>query len=406
MSLSEHPDITFALLDAIAAHVALCEVAGPEGVRLVGANRALCGATGMTVPPRRLPLLMDWLPPSIAPILSEAVTKAAGCGRSARLEGVDDFPKGRLSWCAVVLPLAEPGSGSRQVAVTFIRMEPADAVIPDPGDRKALELAIETARREAVEARMEAEEAGRTKSQFLAHVGHELRTPLNAIMGFAEIMKGEYFGSLGADRYREYVEDILESGRHLLDLVDDIIALSRNESGRGDQDAGEVDLTRLTEDAVRLLRERAASKGVALVLRLEAIPPVRADARSLKQVAINLLTNAVKFTPRGGRVEVAVRREPDGGASMTVRDTGIGIPAGEVDRVLEAFTQASNAHQGDEAGSGLGLAIVRSILQKLGAAIDIDSAEGKGTSVVVRIPAERLLDGSWAPKPWEVVGDA
>jgi signal transduction histidine kinase len=412
MSSPERSYTTCALLDAIAAHVVLCEVPEAGGARLVGASRSLCGMTGLAAPARESLRIENWLPPPTGMVLGDAVVKAARCGNPAHLEGVGDFPKGRFSWRAAMLPLAgvEAGADGRLVAVTFTRIDPAegpaDAGTIEVVERKALEAALEAARREAVEARMQAEEASRTKSQFLAHVSHELRTPLNAIMGFAEIMRGEYFGPLGANQYREYVGDIVDSGRHLLDLVNDIIDLSRIESGCGNADVGEVDLARLAQDAARLLRERAAAKGVALILRLEPVPNIRAELRGLKQVAINLLTNAVKFTPRGGRVELATRHEADGTIALTVRDTGIGIPAGEVSRVLEAFAQASNAHQADEAGSGLGLTIVRSILERLGAVFHIDSAVGRGTTVVVRIPAERLVDGSRAPKPWEVVGDA
>ena len=236
-------------------------------------------------------------------------------------------------------------------------------------------------------------------------MSHELRTPLNAVIGFAEIMLGEYYGPLGSAKYLEYAGDIHQCGRHLLSLINDILDISRIEAGRHVMEEEQVDLITTVNSSVRLLRERAAAKGVIIAVRANPVPVVMGDPRTLKQVVVNLLTNAVKFTPSGGMVEVGTMTDASGGVCVVVKDTGIGIPEGEIPRVLEAFGRASNVHQTGEEGTGLGLVIVGSFLRLHGATLDIDSAVGIGTTVTVRLPMERVLGTQSQLQPWDIVND-
>ncbi|EWY37886.1 hypothetical protein N825_15910 [Skermanella stibiiresistens SB22] len=260
--------------------------------------------------------------------------------------------------------------------------------------RDALEDARDTAehaRAEAETARISAEAANRAKSDFLALMSHELRTPLTAVIGFADVMRGEYFGPLGSPRYHEYCQDIEVSGRHLLGLIDGILELARTESGRYTLAEREIDLPELAAGAVQLLGDRPARKGVSLTLRMERPPRVRGDERALKQVLVNLLGNAVKYTPPGGAVELSIERDRDDGVSLVVADTGIGIPAGELATVLEPFSQASNCGTAGVQGSGLGLSIVRTLVDLHGGDLSVESDLDIGTRVTVRLPAERVL---------------
>jgi PAS domain S-box-containing protein len=240
------------------------------------------------------------------------------------------------------------------------------------------------------QARREAEEASRAKSEFLAHMSHELRTPLNAILGFSEIMDQGYFGPLGSPRYSEYNRNVLDSARHLLSLINDILDLSKIEAGRYELEEEQVDLSRIIEPVVRLVRERALRKDLTLRSEIEPLPVVMGDERALKQILINLLTNAVKFTERGGEIEVSGCQEENGDVVLAVRDTGIGI-ADQIPKVLEPFGQARNAYMAGESGTGLGLPITRSLVNLHGGSLAIDSVLGVGTTVTIRLPALRVV---------------
>jgi PAS domain S-box-containing protein len=253
---------------------------------------------------------------------------------------------------------------------------------------------LERARAEAVLARHAAETGSRAKSDFLALMSHELRTPLTAVIGFADVMRGELFGPLGSPKYHEYCRDIEASGHHLLDLIDDILNLAKVEAGRYVLTEGVIDLDALVRASIQLLGERPARKNISLTTRVDRSLKVHGDERALKQVLINLLTNAVKYTPAGGRIELTAGLGSSNELELTVSDTGIGIPEAELSQVQEPFARASNSHTAGESGTGLGLAIVRTLVELHGGTLSIESDVGCGTCVRVRVPATRVLSAA------------
>ena len=232
-----------------------------------------------------------------------------------------------------------------------------------------------------------AESASRAKSEFLANMSHELRTPLNAIIGFSEIMEREMFGPLGHARYKEYSGDILSSGQHLLALINDILDMSKIEAGKLTLRPEALELPEIIEDVVRLIRTRAEAGGLILALDIPELPAVEADYRALKQILLNLLTNAVKFTPRGGRVEVAAKARIDGRVQVSVTDTGIGIAEADLARLAKPFEQIESQHAKTQQGTGLGLALTKSLVEGHGGALEIKSRSGIGTTVSFSLPA-------------------
>ena len=244
----------------------------------------------------------------------------------------------------------------------------------------------------AAEQQQTAEAASVAKSQFLANISHELRTPLNAILGFSEIMKSEMFGPLGSPQYCGYAADIHDSGSHLLTVINDILDLSKIEAGKFELNEEDCDIARLVRDSVRFVAERADSAGLGLQQRLApALPAVRADGRLIKQILLNLLSNAIKFSPAGGMVTVAAEVDRETGLSLTVADTGIGIAADQLERVLQPFTQVENTLTRTHAGTGLGLPLCKSLIELHGGRLVLESAVGRGTAVTITLPKERIL---------------
>lgn len=264
--------------------------------------------------------------------------------------------------------------------------------------QSALSLA-EARRAEAAAAQMRtaaalvaAEEASRTKSNFLANMSHELRTPLNAILGFSEIMHQGLFGDLQQPRYKEYVGHIHDSAGHLLSLVDDLLTLGKIEAGGYAPIAGEVDLVAVARFAGDLVGVRAVAAHVDLQMTLpDYLPPIQGDERALRQIALNLATNAVKFTPQGGKVEIKVSPRPNGDIIFSVSDTGIGIPSEAHAKVFEPFYQVDNVFARRNQGAGLGLALVQSLAAAHGARVELESEPGKGTTVSVVFPAPAFI---------------
>ncbi|MDI1346275.1 MAG: ATP-binding protein [Pseudolabrys sp.] len=230
-----------------------------------------------------------------------------------------------------------------------------------------------------------AEEANQAKSKFLANMSHELRTPLNAIIGFSEIMESGMFGPLGADKYREYCNDIHGSGQYLLEVINDILDMSKIEAGRIRLDFEDLELDPLLAESMRVVSARANEKQLQLVSKISPDLHLRADRRALKQVALNLLSNAVKFTPAGGRVTVRGRTS-DHCVVLSIADTGIGIAKEALARLGRPFEQVESQLVKSHQGSGLGLAIAKSLVDLHGGSMRIRSTPGKGTLVVVRLP--------------------
>jgi signal transduction histidine kinase len=247
-------------------------------------------------------------------------------------------------------------------------------------------LAIHNARlfREIEQKSRELEAASRHKSEFLANMSHELRTPLNAVIGFSEVLREQLFGPIN-EKQADYLADILESGRHLLSLINDILDLSKIEAGRMELEASEFDLPRAIENALILVRERASRHGIELVDDVDpGLGAIRADERKVKQVLLNLLTNALKFTPDGGRVEVRARAV-DGAAEISVADTGVGIAPEDQAAVFEEFRQVGAASKKAE-GTGLGLAISRKFIELHGGRIGVTSEPGQGSTFAFTLP--------------------
>jgi two-component system cell cycle sensor histidine kinase PleC len=262
--------------------------------------------------------------------------------------------------------------------------------------RKAEDLA--RLNRQLAEAKQRAEEANRSKTEFLARVSHELRTPLNAIIGFSEIMTQELFGAVEPPRYGLYARDILTSGRHLLDLVNDVLDLSKIEAGKMVLREQPIELAVLVTRVLRLVEESARSKGLTLETVLAPdLPGLHADPRAVTQMLLNLLSNAIKFTLSGGSVRIAIRQE-DGAMIIEVRDTGIGISPENILRCLEPFDQIDNVLTRRFEGSGLGLAITKALIEMHEGMLRLESRIGVGTTVSLIFPAARSLPLPIAPE--------
>ncbi|WP_157138890.1 sensor histidine kinase [Asticcacaulis biprosthecium] len=234
-------------------------------------------------------------------------------------------------------------------------------------------------------AKIRAEAANHAKSEFLANMSHELRTPLNAINGFSEIMATEMFGPLGHARYKEYAGDILGSGQHLLSLINDILDMSKIEAGKMTLRIEPVSLDEVIEDTLRLVRQRAEKAGLKIRVHMPQLPEIEADFRALKQILLNLLTNAIKFTPQHGTVTISAAMT-DNNVHIAVADTGIGIAAKDMERLARPFEQIENQFSKTKEGTGLGLALTKSLIEMHSGRLEIDSTEGQGTTVNVILP--------------------
>jgi signal transduction histidine kinase len=240
-------------------------------------------------------------------------------------------------------------------------------------------------------AKEEAEAANRTKSEFLANMSHELRTPLNAIIGFSDIMRSGIFGPLD-ERYRGYAQDIHDSGSHLLEIITDILDLSKIEAGHLALLEEEVDLAQVLEGCERLVRERADKGGVRLsidVAGLASLPVLLGDQIKIKQILLNLLSNAVKFTRRGGRVDVSTRVEPMGELVIEVADTGIGMTEEQIGLALQPFRQVDSSMARRHEGTGLGLPLTKSLVELHEGTLVVESKFGVGTRILVKFPQHR-----------------
>jgi signal transduction histidine kinase len=289
--------------------------------------------------------------------------------------------------CRLSAPLEIHLSDGRWLKITESRSTKGGVLtmLSDITDIKCREEAL-------ISAKLEAERASHSKGAFLANMSHELRTPLNAIMGFSEIMLTQTFGPLGSNRYLEYIKDIHDSSRHLLGVINDILDISKSEAGKLQLNEEDVDLIGEIRAAARLFTEQAIEGRIALKLDLpKTLPRVWADARKIKQVMLNLISNAIKFTPAGGSVSVRLfQDEVKGDVMVAVADTGIGIEEGDIEKVFSAFGQVENSLSRRHEGTGLGLPLTLALVEIHGGQIQLQSKVGAGTTVTVRLPASRL----------------
>jgi PAS domain S-box-containing protein len=265
-------------------------------------------------------------------------------------------------------------------------------MLTDATERRRQERALRHAKESA-------EAANRAKTQFLANMSHELRTPLNAIIGFSEVISNKLFGELN-DRYTDYASDIVSSGRHLLGLINDILDLSKIDLGQATLSEGEVDLSRAVHSCQRLMFERAERGGVHVQVMLPAtLPLLWADETKVKQIVLNLLSNAVKFTERGGRVTITAVVPPDGGLTLSIIDTGIGMRSEDIPKAMTPFGQLESTFERRFEGTGLGLPLVQRLVELHGAEFRLESHPGKGTKADVRFPRNRVVTPAILPLP-------
>ncbi len=268
----------------------------------------------------------------------------------------------------------------------------ARAMIEMSIEKTALIDALSRAKKKSDEARAVAEDASRAKSQFLANMSHELRTPLNAIIGFSEVINREVFGPLENEKYHQYTGDIHSSGKHLLALINDILDLSKIEAGQYSIFEERVDLALIADDCHKLLDLRASVNDIKIERRFSAsLPDLRADKRAVRQIWLNLLTNAVKFAPSGSRVHIVADHEPDGSFRIGVYDEGPGIAPEELEKVLETFGQGKEGVSRPGSGTGLGLSIVKGLAEAHGGLFTLESELGAGTQASVIFPRERIM---------------
>jgi len=255
---------------------------------------------------------------------------------------------------------------------------------------EAQQRRLEAQAAELQRTRDEALQANRAKGEFLAYMSHELRSPMNAILGFSEMMRREVFGRISPPKYREYADDIHGSATHLLSLINDILDLSKAEAGKLAVNETAVDVRVTMEAARRLVAVRADSGHIGL--RTEApqsLPLLQADARMVKQMILNLLSNAIKVTPARGAITLRAGRGPDGGLWIAVADTGWGIAADEIPRILEPYGRTEASERAAAEGTGLGLTIVKTMMELHGGRLEIESTLGKGSVFTLRFPAHR-----------------
>jgi len=293
------------------------------------------------------------------------------------------------------------GLADESVAFAALQRGAQDYLIKGQGDGflmgRTIRYAIERKRFESqlVEAKEAAQAADRAKSDFLANMSHELRTPLNAIIGFSEMMQREQFGPLGNPVYKGYAEDINGSGCHLLEVINDILDLSKISVGKFEIVQSEIALDKLVEYCANMVRLKATGAGLQVIVEVpHDVSVLYADERMIKRILLNLLSNALKFTPEG-HVRVAAKKAADGGISLSVEDTGIGIAASELPRLMRPFVQIDATLGRKYEGTGLGLWLVKSAIELHGGQIEMTSELGVGTTVTLHFPPECNL-GTWS----------
>jgi signal transduction histidine kinase len=362
----------------------------PEGDRLCRVARASRGETGGELGPRDFPL--------------DVRSVSGTCVRQARVMAIADadavavdYPltpelARAIGWrSGLFVPLVSEGTGVGCIGILRAEaggFDPKEIALAQTFAEQAV-IAIQNARlfREIQDKSRQLEIANQHKSEFLANMSHELRTPLNAIIGFSEVLIERMFGELN-DKQDDYLKDIHSSGKHLLSLINDILDLSKIEAGRMELDVESFDVPAALANAMTLVRERAQRHGIALGLEVAPeVAEIRADERKFKQILLNLLTNAVKFTPDGGRVDVHARLA-DGVLEVAVADTGIGIAPEDQAAVFEEFRQVGRHYTNKQEGTGLGLALTKRFVELHGGTLTLESAPGHGSTFTFTLPSQ------------------
>jgi two-component system, cell cycle sensor histidine kinase PleC len=275
----------------------------------------------------------------------------------------------------------------------------AMATLHSRAEKDRLFLELEEAKANSDEARRRAEEANLAKSRFLATMSHELRTPLNAILGFSEVMKNEVFGKHSSENYREYSADIHSSGQHLLTLINEILDLSRIEAGRYELNEEALELAFIIDDCSHMMSLRAKAKHQNVRAIIDpSLPRIWADERAVRQIVLNILSNAIKFTPPNGEITIKAGWTSSGGQYVSIADDGPGIPEEEIPVIMSSFGRGSWALKTAEQGSGLGLPIVKGLVDLHGGGFQLKSRPREGTEVIVTFPAARVMNALPAMK--------
>jgi PAS domain S-box-containing protein len=346
-----------------------------EQLRFAFLNEAFCKMLGR--PHDSLIGLTDYdvVPAEQAAIFQEADRKVLATGAPHETEEALTSADGVELWLFTRKSTVTVRSGERYVV----------GVISDITERKRME-------KDLVAAKLKAEDANRAKSMFLANMSHELRTPLNAVIGFAEIIKNELLGAINEPRYRDYAGDIHSSGKRLLQLINDILDMTKVEAGTYQLREDVCDLAKIVGDAIALVQNLAIQN--ELTVRVDVpqdIPFLFADERGVRQVLVNFLSNAIKFTPKGGDVAVSARLQPDGALALAVVDTGIGMARDDIPQALSPFQQLEGSHGRKYEGTGLGLSLIKAMLDLHEGALHVDSKLGAGTTVTAKFPPRRTI---------------